>query len=444
MTTNGVAETPEQEASASSAVQSQARTRRQAMQAFSDLPRVRGTIAEDGQLRARIEVARILGDAVDEHVSERTLAERLAERGMELDLAVELARRSLANDADPALRHALCGWLEGLGEPALAASELRKLVDPSTPERAAQLLVRIGVLHARARDVHGAEEALAEAANLDPADALALELLGAVAGWAHTEDDDEDAPSGDRTGTRASSEAYVQAARRRAARGEADVELEDLLRAFELDDANPMAAAALSVAYATRGRPVAADEVLRAHARSLALRGALADAASVHERRRDAAASSGDLARAFGAVLDEKLDAHLDGPGAEVVEHWLVRAGAFEAVAVRLELQAEAAQGKAAGARWAELGRLLSGPLASPERATRAYARSVAAFPGDHDTLHAQRWAETPGERSTTESSGRSRRVSSRRTRRTAPWWSCGRGPRACWPRSPRTTLGRG
>ena len=59
------------------------------------------------------------------------------------------------------------------------------------------------------------------------------------------------APSGDG----AAAEAWVKAGKRRAAQGEADAELENLLRAFELDAASPVAAAALSLAYTSRELP---------------------------------------------------------------------------------------------------------------------------------------------------------------------------------------------
>ena len=65
---------------------------------------------------------------------------------------------------------------------------------------------------------------------------------------------------------------------------------------------------------------------------------------------------------------------------------------------MRLEIRAERAasaaganRGRAAAQKWAELGRLLSGPLASPERAIEAYARSVAADATNADSLHALR-----------------------------------------------------
>src|SRR5690606_37564491 len=162
-------------------------------------------------------------------------------------------------------RHALAGWLEGLGEPGLAASELRKLAASATSGAAAAILVRIGVLHARAGDAVGAQEALSEAAEVDETDALPLELLGAVAAWAAAThgaigvDLDVDGFLGPRKGA----EAYVRAARRRAVARDSDAEMENLLRAFELDPSSPLAVAALMNAYVVREREDAADHAMR-------------------------------------------------------------------------------------------------------------------------------------------------------------------------------------
>ena len=342
-----------------------------------------GRVAVEAQLRARLELARVMGDPVEERAAGRQLAERLASRDAEIDAAIDLALRTLSHGDDPELRHHLAGWLEGLGEPGLAASQLRKLAPQDTPAGRAAVLVRIGMLHARAGDAYGAQEALGEAAALDETDALSLELLGAIAEWAP-----------EALAPRAGAEAYVRAAKRRAAEGDAVAELEDLYRAFELDPSSALATAALTAAHTTRDRLSAADEVLRTHAAALASSDG-AEAQEVHTRRRTQALERGDLARALGAALDENLDAVFDGEGADAIDDLLVRAGAFETLAVRLEMRAERAaqpeRSRSAAQRWAELGRLLSGPLASTDRAVEAYARSVAADATSVDALHALR-----------------------------------------------------
>ncbi|MDF2693178.1 MAG: Exonuclease SbcC, partial [Labilithrix sp.] len=368
--------------------------------------RRKGMVAEEAQLRARVELARALGDPAEERAAAQKLAEMLAARDVEIDFAVELAFRTLASHDDAGLRHSLAGWLEGLGEPGLAASELRKLAANASGPAAAAILMRIGVLHARAGDAVGAQEALAEAASVDEADALPLELLGAVAAWAtathggHGADLDVDGFPGPRAGA----EAYVRAARRRAAARDSDGEIENLLRAFELDPSSPLAVAALMNAYMVRQRDDAADHVLRLHAEAIAARApqgraGVKDArglqettsSEVHARRRTNALESGHLGRALGAALDERLDSMFEGEGADLFDDMLARASAYEPLAVRLELRAERERGRAAATRWAELGRLLSGPVAAPERALEMFARAVAADAANTEHLHALR-----------------------------------------------------
>jgi tetratricopeptide (TPR) repeat protein len=361
-------------------------------------------VAEDAQLRARIELARALGDPAEERAAAQKLAEMLAARDVELDFAVELAFRSLTSSDDASLRHSLAGWLEGLGEPGLAASELRKLASASEGAAAAAVLVRIGVLHARAGDPVGAQEALSEAAEKDEAEALPLELLGAVAGWASATHGGSgaDLDLDGFPGPRAGAEAYVRAARRRAATQDTDGEMENLLRAFELDPTSASAAAALANAYVVREREEAADNVLRMHAQALdakqrpndkraARNAADAPTAGIHARRRENALEAGQVGRALGAALDEQLDAVFEGPSADAFDDLLARVGAYEALAVRLEVRAEREKGKAAAVRWAELGRLLVGPVAAPERALEFFARAVAADASSTESVHALR-----------------------------------------------------
>lgn len=346
------------------------------------LPRRRGDVADEASLRARVDLARVLGDTDEERTIGKKLAQRLAARD-ELDAAVDLASRTLAVGEDAELRMELARWLEGLGEPGLAASELRRIEGLATPEDESAHLVRIGVLHARAGDAHGAEEAFLLASEKSPKDALPLELLGSIAGWAA-------GIAPDAFTIANGADAYIRAAKRRALAGDAEAELEDLLRAFELDRTSATAADALSQAHASRGRPSAADEVLRAHASALEPTNA-AETKAIHVRRRTGAMERGDLARALGAALDERLDAQMDGKDADTMDDLLLRAGAYELLAARLAARAEKEQGAAGAARWIEVGRLMSGPLSAPERATEAYARAVAADATNTDALHALR-----------------------------------------------------
>lgn len=357
--------------------------------------RRRQVFAEEATLRARVDLSRALGDPAEERTAARKLAELLASRDVELDYAVELAFRSLSSSDDPTIRHLLAGWLEGLGEPGLAASELRKLASAASGSAAAAILIRIGALHARAGDAVGAQEAFTEAAEADDRDALPLELLGSVATWAAAThggsnlDDVEGFP-----GPRVGAEAYVRAARRRAASRDAEGELEDLLRAFELDPTSPLATTALMGAYAVRDREGAADFVYCAHAAALLKRDSVMGPAlvsEIHGRRRASALEVGNLGRALTAALDERLDAAFDGAGADAFDELLGRAGAYEPLAVRLEVRAEREVGRAAAVRWSELGRLLSGPLAAPDRALEAFAHAVARDAANAEVVHALR-----------------------------------------------------
>lgn len=346
-----------------------------------------GAVAPEALLRARVATARATGNDVEEGAASRELADLLATRGTELHLAVELAQRSLAVEEDPGLRLRLAGWLEGLGRFEHAAAILRGLVDPNDPKKSASIGVRMGVILARAGDASAAREAFLEAASFDEQDALSLELLGVVALWPSDPEDDE--LRAGRPVSR-SSAAYLNAAKRRAMRGDVEDELFDLLRAFELDPSSAIVADALSEALAIRKRFAAADEALRLHARALGPEDS-ATSGLVHARRRVRAMARGDLARAIAAALDANLDGVLTGEDADALDEWMVRAGMFEALAVRLARRAEGASDAEAARRWADLGRLLSGPLSSPDRAVVAYAKSVAADATNEDALHALR-----------------------------------------------------
>ncbi|MCL2777611.1 MAG: hypothetical protein FWD73_06370 [Polyangiaceae bacterium] len=356
------------------------------------LARRKGKVADEAMARARVDLSRALGDVDDECRSALKLAGMLGERDVELDVAIELVRGARMYGDDSSVRHALAGWLENLGEPALAASELRPLTherEARTPKQAASLLVRIGVLLARAGDAVGAQRKLAEAVALDEANALALELLAVISGLSHNESE---------SGAARWAESYVGAARRRALGGDAEAELENLRRAFELDPSLSLAATSLSTAFVVRERTGAADEVLRHHARALDGAGRSDAAIRVHEQRRMAAMARGDGAGALAAALDEGLDAVFAGPNADAIDDLLVKAGALEPFAFRSEIRAESERGPRAARAWAQIGRLHSGLLAAPERAVRAYARAVSADATNEDNLAALRGLATYGD----------------------------------------------
>ncbi|WP_437634501.1 hypothetical protein [Sorangium sp. So ce854] len=344
--------------------------------------RHRGPRAEEAYWHARMEERRAAGDAEGEREAALALARILAARGVELDRAATLARRALSLGDDPAMRSELAGWLAGLGEPALAAAALRGLRDDAQPPGAtARLLVKIAVLLARASDVDGAVDALEEASELAPEDAMASELLGTISAWAS-----------DLVLPETAAKAYLEAAKRREAAKEREAAFEDRLRAFEIAPHDDMAAKAMAAALFVRSRHGAADEVLRAHAEALAARaprGAadgpspLGRAREVHGHRLRGATSEGDWARAVGCVLDAGLDAEVDGDAAGEIDEVLEQAGLYELVAARLEIRAEQRTGAPRAEAYAALARLFAGPLASPDRAVEAWIEAAASDSGN-------------------------------------------------------------
>ncbi|WP_437886340.1 hypothetical protein [Sorangium sp. So ce307] len=327
---------------------------------------------------------RAAGDTQGEREATLALARILAARGVELDRATALARRAIALGDDPAMRSELAGWLAGLGEPALAAAALRGVRDDTQPPGAtARLLVKIAVLLARASDVEGAVDALEEASELAPDDAMASELLGTIAAWAS-----------DQVLPEAAAKAYLEAAKRREAAREREAAFEDRLRAFEIAPHDDMAAKAMAAALFVRSRHGAADEVLRTHAGALAARAssgaagaaggsALQRVREVHGHRLQGATSEGDWARAVGCVLDAGLDAEVDGDAAVEIDEVLEQAGLYELVAARLEIRAEQRAGAPRAEAYAALARLFAGPLASPDRAVEAWIEAAASDCGN-------------------------------------------------------------
>ena len=333
------------------------------------MPRHSGPRAEEAHLRARLVETRHDADAAGEREVSIALARLLAARGRDFGLAARLARRALQIADDPELRSELGGWLAGLGETAMAAAMMRGLdpgLDGAEPARA---LVKVAVLLARAGDAAGAAEALDEAAGMDPTDAMAIELFGTLAAWARETVMPEGAAA-----------AYLEAARRRAAAGDAEAAFEDWLRAFEVAPHDEPTAEAMAEALAARGLAGAADEVMRLHAAAAAAATGQAPRAA-HRRRMLAALKDGDAARAVGALLDAGLEGELDGDDADKVDEALSLAGLYELLATRLEMRAERRSGAARGEGYQALARLYAGPLASPERALEAWIDALAGDP---------------------------------------------------------------
>jgi tetratricopeptide (TPR) repeat protein len=320
------------------------------------------------------------GDELAERVAAAALARALSTRGTQLDVATRLARRALLIGDDAGLREDLAGWFVSLGEPALSAATLRPLVPAHGGSDAAALLVRIGVLLARAGEARAASDAFADAADADPTDPVPVETRASLSAWAPAAVTPEQA-----------AEAYLAAAERREARGDRAAAFEDWMRAFEIAPAYAPAADQLAKALLARGRSGAADEVRREHA---AARGD--EAHGLHLRRMRQAVKDGDLARALGAAFDARLDAEIDlrsvlaaiDPieGADEaplgIDGLLERANLHELLAARLEVASDALSGPERARARVALGRLYSGPLGRPDRAVDAWIDALVADPG--------------------------------------------------------------
>jgi hypothetical protein len=353
------------------------------------VPRRTAARAEMASLRTQLAHASAQGDTGAELAASTALARALATRGAELDTANKLARRALALDEDGALREQLSGWFAGLGEPALAAATLRPVLGERSGEQAASTLTRIGVLLARSGDAAGAADAFAQAAREQPNDPVALELFGALGAWA------SEAVAPERA-----AESYAHAASRREALGERPAAFEDLLRAFEMAPASAVAAERLCAALASRGRVGAADEVRREQARARGERGR-----EVHLRRVQDFAASNDLPRALAAAFDARLESEPDlesalraaGLSATTPPHpvgfdeLLRQAGLHELVAARLEVLCESPRNQQRVDSLLALGRVCSGPLASPDRAVDAWIEALSFDPANDEARGALR-----------------------------------------------------
>ncbi len=336
-----------------------------------------GRKAEEATLRAALDAARASGDQDGARRAGIELARHLASRERDLDEAVDLGLAALERSDDVELRKEVASWFEMLGEPGTAAMVLRKTNESGAA--AAATMVRVATLLARAGDARGASVALEDAAKLDPEDAMALELRGALAAWAP-----------DVVDKRVAARAFAEGAARRKAAGALGAELEDALRAFEVDASSDVAASALETALRDRGRAASADHAARAHA--LALEGAplvrRALVRYIHEKLGAAA-----YVEALGAALDAGLDRVFSGEDAAVFDGILLRIGLLEALAARLEMRVEAREATAAEKRALreQLARLFGGPLGSAMRAAQQHVRMVAEDPSREESLLALR-----------------------------------------------------
>jgi tetratricopeptide (TPR) repeat protein len=295
------------------------------------LPRRTGTRAEEAWLRARVEEARAAADTTGLRAASKALARWLASRERNLDEAVDLATTALSLGVDGELRREVSAWLESLGEAARAAGVLRPLTTAIEGEEseAAYLLVRAGVLKARAGAAAGAAAAFEAAMSIDSDDPLAAELFAGLSGW----DPDAVPPS-------MAADAYVEAARRHALRGHADAELEDLWRALSACPENELAARSVAATLELNDRPEAADEVWRSFAAAVGTSDE-PRASATQSRRRAAAEAAADPLRGLAVALDAHTDATLDPVASAAFDKLLIGLGLADVVAARLEVRAE-------------------------------------------------------------------------------------------------------
>ncbi len=236
-----------------------------------------------------------MADTEAEARSCAALARLLARRGIETREMLALAERAVVRGEDGTLASELSAWWAGVGEPARAAQVLQRVEGRASDEDRPGVLMRIGVLLARAGQGADAARAFQAAAQADARDPLPLELLGSLGGW-------------NAVSPETASKAFQDAADRRVLVGDETSAFENCIRAFEACPGDAAAAERLATALVDRGRIGAAEEFFREQARS----GSAARRAAVHEGRFARHVATGDLDAAFGAALDAELDAGLD------------------------------------------------------------------------------------------------------------------------------------
>lgn len=331
--------------------------------------------AEEARLRSELRSARDLGDEVREREAATQLARWLWRHERGLREAAALAIRALDILDDPELRAELSVGLEALGEPLRAANELREtLVTVDDEERAKAILLRLTRLCARSQDADAALVALKEAEKLDPHDPRIFEVRLDVSAWSGAKRSDIAVAS------LACAQAWL-------AREDEAGALRAALRALHVDAG---CTAALDIAVPlllARGEAPLARELGRRHAQ----RGGHQVDRAFFETECQEALAAGEPWRALAAALTLQQDAATDSVAAASFDDLLRALSLFEPLAVRLEMRAEATEGRERAQLLVEVGAIWAGELANESRARICYARALALDPGSYEAAAALR-----------------------------------------------------
>lgn len=263
------------------------------------------------------------------------LARQLVRRGIETREAIGLAEKSLSLHPEPELALDLAGWWVSAGDLIRGAALRHAAVEGLPAARKVEELLGAAQIHARAGQVIQATQALHQAMALRADDARAWEVHGSFGFWS-------DLPEGDCT------RSYLRAAELRQNAGQEGPAFENLLHAFELSPSSEAAAQRLAIVLRGRGRPGAADEVLREHLRN----GSAAKRAAFHQRAFYAAVVEGNVAAALESGLEAELDVELDADRLEsLLKDPPARSSDFEGLLIELSTKGES-DGGPAFAQW--------------------------------------------------------------------------------------------
>lgn len=247
------------------------------------------------QLAALSTQVRTSTSSKDKAVSAGRLARQLVRRGIELRDALALGEKSLTILSDPELGLDVAGWWALAGDAYRGAQLADSIVDelPETERR--QALLTIAMANIRLEKAEPAARALRRMIDLAPDSPTAYELFGSLGFWSDLPRDE-------------CARSFLRASDLRRRSGDESNAFESQLRAFEVDPSCTEAASDLSTALRERGRPGAADEILREHLRSATA----SQRAAHHQRAFYASFLAENFENTFESALEAELDIDLD------------------------------------------------------------------------------------------------------------------------------------